>query len=247
MKIVFLGTNGWYNTETGNTPCVIVDTDKYYLVFDAGDGLYKLDKYITSSKPVYLFLSHFHMEHITGLHILNKFRFRQGIFIYGQKGTRKILNHIVQHPFSCPIRDLPIKVKIRELTEGPHRIPFSVTCKPLLHADPCFGYRIEVDGRVVTYCTDTAICDNSLELARDADVLIHDCSEKSEHRNPEWPHATPREAAELAKRANAKQLVLFHFSAAVYRSIEERKQAEKDARAILRNTVAAVDGMELNI
>ena len=247
MKVIFLGTNGWYNTETGNTPCVLVDTEKYYIVFDAGDGIHKLDSYIISDKPIYLFLSHFHVEHISGLHILSKFRFKQGIHIYGQEGTRNILKFVIAHPFSCPVDALPITLKIRELSEGVHRIPFRVSARKLLHADPCLGYRIELDGKVIAYCTDTGICDNSLSLAKNADVLIHDCAEGSKQRNLKWQHATPLEAAKLAKSANVKQLVLFHFSAAVYKSIEERKEAEKDARLIFKNTIAAVDGMQLNV
>ena len=100
---------------------------------------------------------------------------------------------------------------------------------------------------VITYCTDTGICDSGLSLAANADILIHECAERPNQRNPNWQHTTPSEAAKLAKRANAKRLVLFHFSAAVYKSIEERKEAEKDARAIFKNTVAAVDGMELSV
>lgn len=247
MKVIFLGTNGWYNTETGNTPCVLVDTEKYYIVFDAGDGIHKLDGYINSDKPIYLFLSHFHMEHISGLHILNKFRFKQGISLYGQGGTKNILKRILAHPFTCPVSALPTKLRIRELSEGAHRIPFRVTCRKLVHADPCFGYRIELDGKVITYCTDTGICNNSLLLAKNADVLIHDCAENSRQRTLKWQHSIPSEAAKLAKSANVKQLVLFHFSAAVYKSIEERKEAERDARLIFKNTVAAVDGMQLNV
>lgn len=247
MKVIFLGTNGWYNTETGNTPCVLVDADGYYIVFDAGDGIHKLGDYVSSSKPLYLFLSHFHLEHISGLHILNKFRFKQVVRIYGQRGTRRILKYIIDHPFTCPVNALPIKLRIRELSEGVHRIPFRVTCKQLLHVDPCFGYRIELDGRVITYCTDTGICQNSLSLAKDADLLIHDCAEKSKQRNAQWPHAIPSEAAKLAQRANVKQLALFHFSAAVYKSLADRKEAELDARSIFKNTVAAIDGMQLNV
>ena len=247
MKVIFLGTNGWYNTATGNTPCVLVETKSYYIVFDAGDGIYKLDQYIASDKPIFLFLSHFHLEHISGLHILNKFRFKQGIRIYGQKGTREILNHIIDHPFTSPINKLPVQLKIRNLSEGMHRIPFPITCRFLVHADPCLGYRINIDGKVIVYCTDTGICNNALELAKNADVLIHDCAEKSEQRSWKWPHTTPREAAELAKKANVKRLVLFHFSAAVYKSIEERKEAEIIAGAIFKNTVAAVDGMEISL
>lgn len=247
MKVIFLGTNGWFNTETGNTPCVLVDTDKYYIVFDAGDGIHKLDGYVNSDKPIYLFLSHFHVEHISGLHILNKFRFKQGIRLYGQEGTRDILKWFIAHPFTCPLKALPLKLRIGELSEGVHRLPFRVTCRKLLHSDPCFGYRIELDGKVITYCTDTGICDSGLLLAKNADVLIHECAESPKQRNPNWQHTTPSEAAKLAKRANAKQLVLFHFSAAVYKSIKERKEAEKDARAIFKNTVAAVDGMQLSV
>lgn len=249
MKIIFLGTNGWYSTETGNTPCVLVDTKKYYIVFDAGDGIYKLDRYIISNKPIYLFLSHFHLEHIHGLHILNKFKFKQSIYIYGQRGTKKILNYLIEHPFTYPLSNLPVKIKINDLSEGIHRIPFPITCKFLLHADPCFGYRVKLDGKTITYCTDTGICDNSLELARNADILIHECAIKqpSHFHVSKWPHTTPQEAAKLAKKANVKQLVLFHFDAEIYKSIEERKQAEKDAQKIFKNTIAAIDGMELNI
>lgn len=247
MKIIFLGTNGWYNTETGNTPCVLVDTNSAYIVFDAGDGIHKLDQYITVNKPIYVFLSHFHLDHISGVHILNKFRFKQGIRIYGQGGTKEVLNCIIDHPFTNPLSKVPVKVKIKELSEGIHRIPFSTTCRWLVHADPCFGYRINIDGKVITYCTDTGICNNTLELAKEADILIHDCAEKVEQRSWKWPHTTPLEAAEQAKKARVKQLVLFHFSAAVYKTVEERKEAEKYARATFKNTVAATDGLEINI
>jgi ribonuclease BN (tRNA processing enzyme) len=84
MEIVFLGTNGWYSTETGNTSCVLIDSERYYIVFDAGDGMYKLDNYLTRHKPVYLFLSHFHLDHVFGFHIISKLKLDRGIDIYGQ-------------------------------------------------------------------------------------------------------------------------------------------------------------------
>lgn len=247
MKIAFLGTNGWYSTRTGNTPCTLIDSASYYIVFDAGDGIYKLHKYITDAKPIFLFLSHFHLEHINGIHILAKFQFNQALRIYGQVGTRQVVNDLARHPFTVPLKDLPFRVEICELTEGTHKIPFPVTCKPLLHADPCFGYRITLDNRTVAYCTDTGACNNTVELANNADVLIHECALKSGQRNEKWPHTSPQEAAEIAKASNVKQLVLTHFDAAIYESIGERKQAETEARWIFKNTTAAIDGMELTI
>ena len=97
MKIVFLGTNGWYSTDMGNTSCVLIDSEQSYVILDAGDGIYKLDKYIKSQKAIKLFLSHLHLDHIIGFHVFAKFQFKQGIDIYGY-GVQNGLK-IIGHPF----------------------------------------------------------------------------------------------------------------------------------------------------
>ena len=246
MKITFLGTNGWFSTKTGDTPCILVDTEKYYIVFDAGEGIYKLDNYINDGKPVYLFLSHFHLDHIFGLHVLAKFDLKQGIDIYGQPGTQQNLTKLIGHPFTVPPSELRTKIKFHDLEEGAHQVPFQVTCRYLLHADPCFGYRIEIDGKTIVYCTDTGICENDLLLSQDADILIHECAAKSGQKVL-WPHTDPTQAAKLAAKANVKKLVLVHFDASIYTTISDRKLAEREARGIFKKTVAAKDGMVLEL
>lgn len=247
MKIIFLGTNGWYCTDTGNTTCTLIDTDRYYIILDAGEGFYKIGKYATADKPFYLFLSHLHLDHISGLHVLNKFKFKQGLQIYGQVGTNNGLKTIIASPFTQPIDEMPYKVEIKELAEGVYDVPFPVTCKVLVHKDTSFGYRFELDGKTITYCTDTGVCDNVLELAKGADVFISECSLKSGQSSKRWPHMNPEDAAETAKKARVKQVVLTHFDASIYRTMEERKEAERNAKRIFENTIAAVDGMELKV
>ena len=88
MKIHFLGTNGWYDTHTGNTTCLLVETGKEHVILDAGNGLHKIDRYIKDEKPIYLFLCHLHFDHASGLHALGKFDVRQGIRIFGPAGTK---------------------------------------------------------------------------------------------------------------------------------------------------------------
>ena len=100
MKIKFLGTNGWYDTSTGNTLCTLLESDKYHVVLDAGNGFYKLDRYIGKEQPVFLLLSHFHLDHILGLHTLVKFSFHKGLRIFGPEGLRDILGIILNEPFS---------------------------------------------------------------------------------------------------------------------------------------------------
>ena len=136
MKVIFLGTNGWYDSNTGNTTCTLIEADKYSLILDAGNGIHKLDRYVPSDskKPVYLFISHFHLDHIIGLHILSKFNFKQNMHICGQAGTKTTLDMIINSPFTVPLSRLPFKVEIHEFSEGHYNIPFSMECKFLLHS-----------------------------------------------------------------------------------------------------------------
>jgi len=244
LKVTFLGTNGWYPTECGNTSCVLIESEKYYVVLDAGDGIYKLDGYVKTEKPIHLFLSHLHLDHIIGFHSIGKFRFKQELNIYGLKGTKDGLQ-IFRHPYTAPFSDLPFPVEIHDLQEGSHDSPFPFTCRLLLHADPCLGYRLELDDQAITYCTDTGICDSLSELAQNATLLITECSLKPGQNTCGWPHLNPKDAASIAKQANAKKLLLTHFDANFYRTLKDRSDAEAAAKEIFKNTVHAYDGLEV--
>jgi ribonuclease BN (tRNA processing enzyme) len=246
MEVVFLGTNGWYDTDTGNTICTLINSEKCHVIMDAGNGIYKASRYIRDDKPAYLFISHFHIDHIEGLHILNKFRFEQGLRIYGQKGTKKVLETFVNEPFTVPLNKLPFHFELHELSEGPYKIPFPVDCRFLVHASPCMGYRFELDGKTVAYCPDTGVCDSAVKLAENVDLLIAECSHKPGEHSPDWPHLNPEDAATIAKRAKAKRLALTHFDAGRYETIQERLDA---ARSILdfEEIVVARDNMILQL
>lgn len=249
MKVTFLGTNGWYDTDTGNTICTLIESEDYFIILDAGNGIYKLNQYMpdTGNKPVYLFLSHFHFDHITGLHILTKFRFSKGLHIYGQEGTKEILDRIINEPYTVPFSRLLFEVDVNELSEGHHNIPFPVESRFLLHSSKCMGYRFELDGKTITYCPDTGICDNAKILAQDADLLIAECALRIGEHNHEWPHLNPEDAAQIAKEANAGKLALVHFDANRYNSMSLREGAQEKAREIFSNTVAAIDGMQIEL
>ncbi|MFA4828243.1 MAG: ribonuclease Z [Thermodesulfovibrionales bacterium] len=247
MKITFLGTNGWYDTSTGNTICILVETERYDIILDAGNGLYKADKYISNKKPIYLFLSHFHLDHIIGLHILGKFNFNSGLYICGQAGTKEILNKIIALPFSMPLDRLGYKIEIYDLPEKKQKIPFTFEFLPLLHSSLTLGYRFELDNKIISYCPDTGYCENAVTLAKNADLLITECAFKPGQTSEDWPHLNPETAARIAKEAAAKKLVLVHFDASIYQSLEERKQAEEVAKKIFANTIAAIDEMQIAV
>jgi ribonuclease Z len=69
-------------------------------------------------------------------------------------------------------------------------------------------------GRSLAYCTDTRPCSGSVELARGADLLIHEATFGDDEAETarERGHSTAREAATIARDAAARRLLLTHFS-----------------------------------
>jgi ribonuclease BN (tRNA processing enzyme) len=247
MKVTFLGTNGWYDTPTGNTVSVLVQSEAFDIILDAGNGIAKADRYITQEKPVLLFLSHFHIDHIAGLHTLVKFRFRQDLTIFCLPGGTGLLNTFVGEPFTVPLVKLPYPAHVIELQEGVHKVPFTIECRPLIHPAPCYGYRLSIDGKVITYCTDTGVCDNAVALARDADLLITECALKPGEVSTDWPHLNPQDAIGIAQKARAKRLALIHFGAEVYKTLEERKAVQDEFEKISPGLIVATDDLTIEI
>ena len=244
VKVHFLGTNGWFSTKTGDTTCHLIDFPNCYIILDAGNAIYKIDQYIVKNKPIYLFISHFHMDHIFGLHILNKFAFKQTLTICCYEGGEKILENILNQPFTMPIKQLNYKVKVKEISIGYNKgFPFRLRAQKLVHSTKCFGYRFEYEKKIITYCTDTGPCSSINDLAKKADLLIAECSLKpGQVALKNWPHMSPKDAAIYAKDSNVKKLALIHFDANNYSTLDQREDAIIEAKKYFPDVIGAKDG-----
>lgn len=247
MRVIFLGTNGWYDTDTGNTISVALDTESFILILDGGNGIAKLDRYVSQDRPAYLFLSHLHMDHIAGLHVISKFSFPHGLSICGHEGITSLLNTIIADPFTVPPRSFRYSVRFMELPREEGSLPFVARSLPLVHPVTTLGYRFEIEGKIIAYIGDTGYCDNAVALARDADLLITECAYRPGEEHPEWPHLNPEAAARIALEGNARKLALVHFDAEQYRTMDDRKSAEAAAKEIFLHTLATTDGLILDV
>jgi ribonuclease BN (tRNA processing enzyme) len=245
MKVRFLGTNGWFDSTTGNTICTLIEASDRYVVLDAGNGIHKLGRYI-HDRPVDLFLSHFHLDHIEGLHTIVKLNLR-GLRIFGMEGTDMALKGIIKRPYTVPLGEGPYPVEVFELPGDAAEAPYLEDFALLTHSDPCMGFRFRLDGRSIAYCTDTGLCDNLIRLGRGADLLITECSELSGHGSERWPHLNPEDAIEAAKRAGAARLALTHFNAHLYDTLEARKNIEERKNGEFKALTVAFDDDTLEL
>ncbi|OGD98501.1 hypothetical protein A3A49_00155 [Candidatus Curtissbacteria bacterium RIFCSPLOWO2_01_FULL_38_11b] len=254
MKITFLGTNGWYSSPTGDTPCIVIDSKDQYVILDAGNGIYKLDRFINDHKPVSLFISHFHLDHVSGLHTLAKFNLKQGIDVYIGEGRAKDFETIVNPPFTVGYKPKPeniiilkTEIRLHELSQKVKNIPYKVVAIKQHHAYVDHGYRIELEGKTIAYTGDCGFTDQARTLAKGVDLLICECSNKKTDEPDLWGHFDPKQAGNLARESGVKQLILTHFGAHLYKTLDERKWAEEESKKIFPNSTAATDGMEFTL
>lgn len=101
-------------------------------------------------------------------------------------------------------------------------------------------------GRKIVYSGDCPYCEETVEAARGADLLIHEgtfdadrAAEAAERR-----HSTVEDAALVAKKAGAKRLVLTHISP---RYSDEAEGLLRNAKKVFMDTMIAEDGMKINL
>ncbi len=94
-------------------------------------------------------------------------------------------------------------------------------------------------GDALAVVIDTRSCQNAIDIAQDAKILICESTYLEEHRELAYKHfhMTAKEAAIIAKKANVKKLILTHFSARYQFS----RDFEVEAREIFPNSFAAKD------
>ena len=243
------------------------------LVIDAGTGLTAVTS-LLGGRPFdgSILLGHLHWDHTHGLPFFSggtEDGSRVEVHLPGQ-GNGESAEQVLERCFSPPhFPVVPSQLdggwSFRDLEEGEHRIEgYDVLAREIPHkGGRSLGYRVSQGNVSVAYVSDHsptswgpgpdglgARHDNVLELARDADVMIHD----AQHRASQFPaleflgHASPEYCVELAREAGVRTLVLFHH--APDRTDDEIDEILADARALAGpdlTVLAAYEGLVLDL
>jgi ribonuclease Z len=101
-------------------------------------------------------------------------------------------------------------------------------------------------GLKVTYCTDTRPTESIVQNAVGADLFICEGmygEPEKQQKAKEYKHMTFYEAAELARKADVKELWLTHYSP----SLNRPEEYIQEVRKIFPNAVAAKDGRSVDL
>ena len=95
------------------------------------------------------------------------------------------------------------------------------------------------------YCSDTAYSPSIIPIIEGVDLLYHEATfmESDKARAKETFHSTARQAAEIARKAGVKRLVIGHYSA----RYEDLTALHKEAREIYPEAILGNEGMVLSI
>lgn len=243
-----------------NTSCVEVKiSEREKLIFDAGTGIVSMGDHISQKnmlkeQNLYIFLSHFHWDHIQGLPFFKPvFSKDATIHIFGKEGIENVFSAQMIAPFyPVPIDALPAKIVLETIVSTVD--VFSAKVKPFLlnHPQGCLGYRVEYERKVVVYATDTEPDSGKydeilFENAKDADLLIMDSNNTLEEASLRkgWGHSTFKDCVDIAKKFSVKKLILFHHDP--FHDDNRVFLKEAQAQREFRNSFAAFEEMQIDV
>jgi ribonuclease BN (tRNA processing enzyme) len=244
-RLILLGTAGGPRPKVDRaaTSQVLLVSGRAYVV-DCGDGVARqlVSAGVRLDALEKIFITHHHSDHNADYGNLLLLAWASGlktpVEAYGppplERMTRLVFE-LNQFDIETRIEDekrVPLAplVRAKDITEsglvvddGRVRVRAAlVSHPPIEHA---FGYRFDTEDRSIVISGDTAFSKDLLELARGADVLVHEALylpglERTAARVANAPgllehivrsHTTVEDAARLASEAGVKTLVLSHL------------------------------------
>ena len=225
----------------GNTPCVEIRAADRLMIVDAGTGIRELGLSLmkeAAGAPIEgsLFIGHTHWDHIQGFPFFTPLYLPTSRFsVYGMHGTTRPFLDVMSGQmnstyFPVQLKDLGSKPEFVELNAPVMIGPVKVSYHFLNHPGITVGYRFEHDGKTVSYISDhepyaklNAKGDFSdkedaavAKFVEGSDLLICEAQYTAvEYRMRKgWGHSTFDDVLDLALKAGAKRVALFHHDPA---------------------------------
>ncbi|MCR8849634.1 MBL fold metallo-hydrolase [Rossellomorea sp. SC111] len=212
MKLTVIGQWGGYPKAGEASTGYLLEANGFKLLIDCGSGvLSHLQHHIEPTELDAVLLSHYHPDHVADIGVLQHALLIQ-YFLGKYKGTLPVYAHREdqQGYNSLTYKDL---MAAHEYTEDSSLSvgPFTVTFVKSKHPVPCYGMRIEADGKSLFYTADSAYREEFVSFGQDADLLLCECNFYGEMDASNAGHMTSLDAGRLAQKTSARNLILTHL------------------------------------
>lgn len=265
-----LSTVGGFGTATS---CVEVKDQNRSLILDGGSGLRNLSDALAKQNQFdppneyHFLMTHFHFDHILGLPFFSP-HFSKGkkinYYIVQDEGERVIREMFKKPIFPVGFEHLEAQVVFHKLQ--PYKKiqinGFDVTPYLMDHPDPCYGFRIEREGKVYAHAVDNeAIRTTRAQLGEDgglfekANLMFFDAQydESDMATKKGWGHGTCDRGFEVARHFGVKQILFAHHDPSF--SIEDIDLQKKKAEISFKKNFSdvkvrwdfAVEGQEVEL
>jgi len=216
-RIVILGSSAAVSdAKHDNTHFVLIGETGPVLVDCGSNPLGKIKNLGIDDEALQdIILTHFHPDHVSGVPNM-----LMHMWLLGRHAPLRFygLNHCIKRtedmmsafawetwPNFFPVTFKRVRERDNDLVLD--NADFRITAWPTKHFVPTIGLRIENKrtGTVLAYSCDTEPIPGLIDLAHDADLLIHEAAGKG------FGHSSARQAGEIATEAGAKSLYLIHY------------------------------------
>jgi len=246
-QVVFYGTSGWFENENGCTSCVGVhlnDTD--VVLFDLGTGVRRVPKELIQGKRLTVVLSHLHLDHCYGLHVLPRLQ-PSCLKIIVHEDLRGSLETLFGAPFTKPYQKLGFPVEIVSVRGGrTEHDGFTLDTRELKHNTPVIGARLTTRQISLTYCVDTTICEGILDLSRDPDLLILETAPPP-GRSTNGYHLDLTQLRQVLAQSKASSVIITHFGATKFPDDNAKQGVFRLLSGYHPDLSMAYDGLSLEV
>ena len=216
MELTVVGSSGSFPSADSPCSCYLVEADGFRLVIDLGNGaLGALQRYCGLYEVDAILLSHLHADHCVDMcayYVARNYRVGgcpDPVPVYGPHGTAERLARAYDMDEQPGMKEV---FDFRTLQDGSFGIgPFTITVARVAHPVEAYAFRVEQGGRAFVYSGDTGPCEDLVELARGADLLLSEAAFTDGKEDIPDLHLNGREAGEHAARAGVGRLVLTHI------------------------------------
>jgi len=258
IYVYTVGTSAPLPGERAQTGTAVI-VNGHFFMFDVGDGVVRRAENmgLPLNQLDGIFITHWHSDHFMDLSSMVSRSWLLGrsneLHLYGPDGTDSINQSIkgylhlenkhrldhhgpeimdmsIVHAIPHEFKNVQNSKEVIYQQEGITITAFDVDHQPI---EPAVGYVIEYKGKKVVISGDTKKNDLVVEMAQDADLLLHEVilnsvlqqmevmlkergltrNEKIIHDIQDY-HTPPAEVAEIAAKANVKKLILHHYAPA---------------------------------